>query len=56
MTLLAWVKPKLVAEVSFVEWTRDGSLRHAAFIALRDDKLPREVRREVQVAGENRAT
>lgn len=46
MTVLAWVKPKLVAEVSFVEWTRDGSLRHAAFLALRDDKLPRDIRRE----------
>jgi bifunctional non-homologous end joining protein LigD len=46
MTVLAWVTPKLVAEVSFVEWTRDGSLRHAAFLALRDDKLPRDVRRE----------
>lgn len=46
MTLLAWVKPKLVAEISFVEWTRDGSLRHAAFLALRNDKLPRDVRRE----------
>ena len=46
MTALRWVKPKLVAEVSFAEWTRDGSLRHAAFIALRDDKRPRDVRRE----------
>jgi bifunctional non-homologous end joining protein LigD len=50
MTLLAWVKPALVAEVSFVEWTRDGSLRHAAFLALRGDKRPRDVRREPPAA------
>jgi bifunctional non-homologous end joining protein LigD len=52
MTLLRWVKPRLVAEVSFVEWTRDGSLRHAAFIGLRDDKAARDVRRETGEAGE----
>ncbi|PYR36496.1 MAG: hypothetical protein DMF93_19810 [Acidobacteria bacterium] len=46
MSALRWVKPKLVAEVSFAEWTRDGSLRHAAFIGLRDDKPARDVRRE----------
>ncbi len=48
MDALRWVKPLLVAEISFTEWTRDGSLRHAAFVALRDDKHPREVRREPQ--------
>lgn len=47
MKALTWVKPVQVAEVSFAEWTRDGSLRHAAFIALRDDKPAREVVREV---------
>jgi bifunctional non-homologous end joining protein LigD len=46
MTALRWLKPLRVAEVSFAEWTRDGSLRHAAFIALRDDKRPRAVVRE----------
>jgi len=46
MTALRWLKPLRVAEVSFAEWTRDGSLRHAAFIALRDDKPPRAVVRE----------
>jgi bifunctional non-homologous end joining protein LigD len=46
MRLLRWVKPRVVAEVSFAEWTRDGSLRHAAFIGLRDDKAPKDVRRE----------
>jgi bifunctional non-homologous end joining protein LigD len=46
MTALRWVKPVVVAEVSFVEWTRDGSLRHAAFLGIRDDKPARAVRRE----------
>jgi bifunctional non-homologous end joining protein LigD len=46
MLTLTWVKPRIVVEVAFTEWTRDGSLRHAAFAGLRDDKPPREVRRE----------
>jgi len=46
MQTLRWVKPLRVAEVSFAEWTRDGSLRHAAFVGLRGDKAPRDVRRE----------
>lgn len=45
MKALRWVKPVQVAEVSFAEWTRDGSLRHAAFMALRDDKAARQVHR-----------
>jgi bifunctional non-homologous end joining protein LigD len=50
MENLRWLKPTQVAEVSFAEWTRDGSLRHAAFIALRDDKPARDVVREVRGA------
>jgi bifunctional non-homologous end joining protein LigD len=46
MHALRWVKPQVVAEIAFVEWTRDGSLRHAAFLALRDDKKARDVRRD----------
>jgi len=38
-----WVKPRLVAEVSFTEWTQDGLLRHPALERLREDKLPAEV-------------
>jgi DNA ligase D-like protein (predicted ligase) len=41
-----WVKPVLVGQFEFVEWTGDGHLRHARFIALRDDKSARDVRRE----------
>lgn len=41
-----WVKPTLVAEVSFGEWTREGSVRHAVFQGLRADKPARGIRRE----------
>ncbi|HYC60150.1 MAG TPA: DNA ligase D [Thermoanaerobaculia bacterium] len=33
-----WVKPRLVAQVSFTEWTSDNRLRHPSFLGLRDDK------------------
>ena len=35
MAEIQWVKPKLVAQVRFVEWTADGLLRHSAFFGLR---------------------
>lgn len=38
-----WVSPKLVAQVRFTEWTRDGNLRHPAFLGLRIDKAARDV-------------
>jgi DNA ligase D-like protein (predicted ligase) len=41
-----WVKPRLVCQVAFSEWTRDGQLRHPRFQGLREDKRPREVVRE----------
>ncbi len=41
-----WVKPKLVAEVEFTDWTAADHLRHSRFIALRDDKDPKDVRKE----------
>jgi bifunctional non-homologous end joining protein LigD len=40
------VKPELVGEVAFAEWTREGILRQPAFIALRSDKDPKTVVRE----------
>lgn len=40
---VTWVRPKLVAQVGFTEWTRDGKLRHPVFLGLRTDKAPREV-------------
>ncbi|MDB5160887.1 MAG: ligase [Candidatus Saccharibacteria bacterium] len=44
-----WVSPKLVAEVTFSEWTSDGHMRQPIFIGLREDKDPREVTREKPV-------
>jgi len=41
-----WVKPSLVAEVAFTEWTGDGKIRHPSFQGLRRDKRPADVRRE----------
>jgi bifunctional non-homologous end joining protein LigD len=41
-----FVDPKLVAEVEFSEWTRDGTLRQPSFKGLREDKEPRQVVRE----------
>jgi bifunctional non-homologous end joining protein LigD len=41
-----WVEPKLVAQVAFTEWTRDGRLRHPRFLGLRTDKPARDVVRE----------
>jgi bifunctional non-homologous end joining protein LigD len=41
-----WLKPELVCEIRFTEWTQDGGLRQPVFLGLRDDKKPREVARE----------
>jgi DNA ligase D-like protein (predicted ligase) len=41
-----WLKPELVGQFEFVEWTSDNHLRHSRFIALRDDKKPSGVSRE----------
>ena len=44
-----WVTPKLVCQVAFVEWTDFWHLRHCTFVAMRDDKKPAEVVREIDV-------
>ncbi|HEX2061976.1 MAG TPA: DNA ligase D [Thermoanaerobaculia bacterium] len=41
-----WVRPRLVAQVSFTEWTSDNRLRHPSFLGLREDKEVGEVVRE----------
>jgi bifunctional non-homologous end joining protein LigD len=46
MKRCTWIEPKLVCEIRFTEWTRDGSLRHPVFLGLREDKNPNEVVRE----------
>lgn len=45
-----WVKPKLVAQIEFSNWTDDGRLRHPSFQGLREDKLAGSVTREAQEA------
>jgi bifunctional non-homologous end joining protein LigD len=47
-----WVKPELVAEVAFTEWTSDGKMRHPSFQGLRSDKPARDVVRERPVPTE----
>jgi bifunctional non-homologous end joining protein LigD len=46
MVEMTWVRPKLVSQIRFVEFTNDGHLRHAAFLGLRSDKRASDVRRE----------
>jgi bifunctional non-homologous end joining protein LigD len=43
---VTWVQPRVVGQVGFGEWTRDGRLRHPRFLGLREDKAPEEVVRE----------
>jgi bifunctional non-homologous end joining protein LigD len=47
-----WVRPKMVVEVSYVEWTPDGLLRHVVYLGEREDKLATEVRRSPPHFGE----
>lgn len=42
-----WVRPRLVAEIKFGEWTRDGILRQPVYVGLRTDKRPQDCVREV---------
>jgi bifunctional non-homologous end joining protein LigD len=44
---VTFIKPNLVAQISFTEWTDDGKLRHPVYLGLRDDKDPKDVHREV---------
>jgi DNA ligase D-like protein (predicted ligase) len=46
MAEVQWLKPVLVAQIEFLEWTADNHLRHSRFVGLRDDKTARDVRRE----------
>jgi bifunctional non-homologous end joining protein LigD len=51
---VVWVEPKLVCEVEFVEWTRDGRLRAPSYKGLREDKEAIDVRREQPLESEVR--
>jgi DNA ligase D-like protein (predicted ligase) len=46
MAECTWLKPVLVGQFEFLEWTGENHLRHSRFVALRDDKKPTDVRRE----------
>jgi bifunctional non-homologous end joining protein LigD len=46
-----WVRPELVAEVAFTEWTDDGRIRHPSFQGLREDKEAAAVVREREASG-----
>ncbi len=41
-----WLKLQLVGQFEFVEWTLDNHLRHGSFVALREDKAAKDVRKE----------
>jgi ATP-dependent DNA ligase len=47
-----WVRPEMVVEVSYVEWTPDGLLRHVVYLGEREDKVATEVRRSPPHFGE----
>ena len=46
MAKMAWVRPVVVVQIAFVEWTTYGLLRHASFLGPREDKSAKDVRRE----------
>lgn len=50
---VTWVKPKLVCEIVFSEWTSDKHMRHPIFVGLREDKNPKEVILEKALHAEN---
>ena len=47
-SVTTWVKPSLVAEVKFTEWTSSGEMRHPVYLGLRADKRPEDVVREFE--------
>jgi ATP-dependent DNA ligase len=46
-----WVKPQLVAEITYLTWTEDGLLRQTVYVGLRSDKPAAEVRRDLPRKG-----
>jgi bifunctional non-homologous end joining protein LigD len=49
MRFCKWVRPRLVCQVRFTEWTGDGHLRQPVFLGLREDKEPGDVVKETPV-------
>lgn len=50
MQTVTWLRPTLVAQIRFTEWTVEGNLRHPVFLGLREDKSAKLVRREAGAA------
>jgi bifunctional non-homologous end joining protein LigD len=50
MKQVTWLKPELIAQVRFAEWTNEGLLRQPVFLGLRDDKSAKSVHREATPA------
>ena len=46
LSRIHWVRPEMVVEVSYAEWTPDGLLRHVVYLGEREDKLASNVRRD----------
>ncbi len=46
---ITWTKPKLICEIKFTEFTKEGILRHPSFVGLREDKHPEEVHKEKEI-------
>jgi bifunctional non-homologous end joining protein LigD len=44
---ITWLRPEMVAEVKFQEWTSEGSMRQPVFLGLREDKKSKDVHKEV---------
>jgi len=44
-----WLKPQLVAQIEYPDWTDVNHLRHSKFVTLRDDKPAKDVKREQRV-------
>lgn len=44
---VTWIKPKIICEVKFQEWTSEGLMRQPVFMGLREDKTPKEVVKEI---------
>jgi ATP-dependent DNA ligase len=46
MKKCVWVKPEIVAQIEFLEWTDADHLRHSKFVGFREDKDPRKIVKE----------
>jgi bifunctional non-homologous end joining protein LigD len=52
---VTWVKPELICEVKFSEWTKDGIMRHPIFLRLREDKQPEQIKKELPEMHKNKS-